>query len=99
MQVCFVYVLRFTCSGFKENCLTSFHVQKISFDITIHNQYQIQNIESVNMAATGSSNSFVVTKDIGSGDTFDLVVVNQNLQSIESVVVTVSQDVGIPSAR
>ncbi len=70
------------------------NIQKISFAVTVPNNYQIQNIESVSM--TESSNAFVVTKELASGETFHLVVKDLNSEPIKTLMGYVS-GLGIPS--
>lgn len=70
------------------------NVSQISFDVTVPNQFQIQNVESV--AMTESSNAFIVTKEIASGETFHLVVKDLNAEPTKTLMGYVSE-LGIPS--
>jgi hypothetical protein len=78
----------------KNETFVAANVQKISFDVTVPNQFQIQNIESVSM--TESSSAFVVTKELASGETFHLVVKDLNAESTKTLMGYVS-GLGIPS--
>ena len=68
-------------------------VQELSLDIKIPINYKIQNVESMNIAS--DSSGVKIRKGLGVGETFDLTVIDQNLQSIKSVAEIVS-GLGIP---
>lgn len=70
------------------------NVQSMSLNINIPRNYQIQNIESMSIAA--NSNGVAVTKNVGSGETFHLVVKDLNLEPYKFVMDYISS-LGIPS--
>lgn len=64
------------------------NVQSMSLNLEIPSNYQVQNIESVGI--TPNPNGVTVTKNLGSGETFHLVVKDLNLEPSKSVMDFVS---------
>jgi hypothetical protein len=69
-------------------------IQSMSINLEVPNNYQIQNIGD--MTVTTNPNGYKIQKDLTSGETFDLVVKDSNLEQIQSVMNYVSS-LGIPT--
>jgi hypothetical protein len=70
---------------------TKANVSQISFQITIPNNYQVQNpnsvsIESVPTTPLNTPNEFIVSDNITAGETFDLKIIDTNLEPLQSTL-------------
>jgi hypothetical protein len=67
------------------------NASQISFQITLPNNYQVQNpnsviIESVPTTPLNTPNEFIVSGNITAGETFDLRIIDTNLEPLQSTL-------------
>jgi hypothetical protein len=67
------------------------NVSQISFEITLPNNYQVQNpnsvtIESVPTTPLNTPNEFVASENITAGQTFDLRIIDTNLEPLQNTL-------------
>jgi hypothetical protein len=58
------------------------NLQKLSFEVTVPDHYNIENADNLNSAPNG----FKVTKEIGSGEIFHLTVTDNNLEQPKAII-------------